>query len=158
MFSYRVDHAHANCVWLFSGPTNTDEDWERYVATFAALDAIAWLAELPACILLVDRENPTPNALWRKRIAEASTSLRSRPLVAFASEALLFRGAITAVNWLRPPPYEFRTMATFDQAVQWIEQRRGVPAKTFFTMLAELREEAAAASAGKRVVAGLGRR
>jgi hypothetical protein len=143
MFSYRFDSAYGNCVWLFSGSTNTDDDYERYVESFVHLDKIATRRELPAGILFVDRESPMPNARWRKRMAEASASLRSRPLIAFASESPLVRGVVTAINWLRPPPFEFSVTSSFDDAVTWIEGKRGVGAKLFFHMMAELRAEQA---------------
>jgi hypothetical protein len=147
MFSFAVDRAHGNCIWLFSGESNSDDDFARYVATFTLVDAVALQHELPAGILVVDRGNPMPNAVWRKRMAEASSSLKSRPLVAFASESPLVRGVVTAINWLRPAPFEFTVTSTFDDAVRWIEQKRQFPCKVFFPMMAELRAEADAASA-----------
>lgn len=145
MFSYRFDSAHGNCVWLLSGMTNTDDDFARYVDSFAKLDKAALQRKNAAGVLVVDRDNPMPNARWRKRIAEASASLQSRPLVAFASESPLVRGMVTAINWLRPPPFEFMITSTFDDAVRWFEAKREVPCKLFFPMLAELRAEADAA-------------
>jgi hypothetical protein len=147
MFSFAVDRAHGNCIWLFSGETNSDDDFARYIETFALVDSVALQHELPAGILVVDRENPMPNALWRKRIAEASGSLKSRPLLAFASESPLVRGVLTAINWLRPPPFEFAVTSTFDDAVHWVEQKRQFPCKVFFPMMAEVRAMADAASA-----------
>lgn len=96
-------------------------------------------------IHFVDRENPMPNAKWRERMAQASSSLRSRPLIAFASESPIVRGVVTAVNWLRPPAYDFTVTGTFDDAVRWVEAKRDVPCKLFFSMMAELRSEANAA-------------
>lgn len=137
MFTYRFDPAYAVMVWLFAGETNSDEDYQRYVDTFARADALAAHHPKPAGILYVERDNPLPDAKWRERFAEASLTLRTRPAIAFASPSPLVRGIVTAVNWLRPPPFEFTTTDTFDEAVRWLEHKRGVPMKIFFDLFAE---------------------
>ena len=144
MFSYRFDRPNAAVVWLFSGPSNADDDFARYVESFVMLDGEAFaFGPAPAGILCVDRENPMPNATWRREIARASRTLRTRPIIAFASESPLVRGIVTAVNWIRPPPYEFSVVGTFDEAVSWVEQNRGAPCPVFSMLMTELRAKGA---------------
>jgi len=35
------------------------------------------------------------------------------------------RGIVTAVNWLRPPPYEFTTVGSFEDGTSWLQKKRG---------------------------------
>jgi hypothetical protein len=142
---YRIDRYFGICVWLFTGPTNTDDDFERYCGSFALADeAAAVLPMRPVALLWVDRDNPLPNAKWRRRIAEASTTLRSRPAIAFASPSPLIRGIVTAVEWLRPAPYDFVVASTFEEALRYLEERRGAALLRVAELLAECRQEAEA--------------
>src|SRR5258708_38160222 len=79
----------------------------------------------PAAILMADPDNPLPNAGWRRKIAEASTTLKSRPVFVMVSTSLVARGVVTAINWLRPPPYEHAVYRAFDEAGEWVARPRG---------------------------------
>jgi len=122
----------AKCSSCHSGatPARTQElgrGFQRYVDSFTKVVVDDMLR--PAALVYVERNNPMPNAHWRKQIAEASSELafRARPRVAFAGPSPLVRGIITAINWLRPPPYDFEVFSTFDAGVSWLdEQRRGI--------------------------------
>jgi hypothetical protein len=114
-------------VWFFHGPKNSDEDYQQYVDSFTKVVVDETLR--PAALLYVERNNPMPNAHWRKKIAEASSDLafRARPRVAFSGPSPLVRGIITAINWLRPPGYDFEVFPTFDAGATWLDQhRRGI--------------------------------
>lgn len=139
MFSSAFDAVSGNALWLFSGSTNTDADYQAYVDSIhQTLQACGPRQDLPAAILLVDAGNPVPNAAWRKRIADASAAVPCPMLFAVVSDSILVRGAITAVNWIRPPPYEIAVHEKLDGAVRWIEEKRGK--KT--TMFQRLHDEA----------------
>jgi hypothetical protein len=146
MFILRIDRTFGVCVWYFGGKTNTDDDFERYVASFPLADAIAAAVPFrPVGMVFVETHSPMPNAKWRKRMAEASTTLKSKPCIAFASSSPFFRGVVTAVNWFRPPPYEFTVTSTFEDGAKWLEEKRGVRLPRLFEMFEECRTELHAA-------------
>jgi hypothetical protein len=142
MLTYRIDPAYACAVWLFSGSSNTDDDFQRYVDSIPRAIELAQHHERAAGIVYVERDNPMPDAKWRTRIADASTTFPIRPCIAFASPSTLIRGIVMAVNWIRPPPYDFTVEHSFDDAVAWIEEQRGAPMKILFSMMAECQAEA----------------
>jgi hypothetical protein len=143
MFTSTFDLTHGAAVWLFSGSHNTDEDFERYVATVRSLAERLDGRTAPAAIQVVDPDNPPPNAKWRKRIAEETADLGDGALFALVSPSPMVRGVVTAVNWFRAPPYEVRTFSTFEEAVAWIEERLGRRIPAFPQLLAEARVAAA---------------
>lgn len=140
VFSEAADVRLGLAVWVFSGPTNTDADFEAYLASIARLDLAMLGAGVkhPAVIQVVDEGNQIPNSHWRRRIAEATRVLHCRPLFALVTTSTLVRGVATAINWIRPPRYEVVAWATFDQAVSWVERRRGHSAR-LHALLAEAR-------------------
>lgn len=146
MFVYRLDRRRGIVVWLFTGKINSDDDYARYVASFAIADEACIAGPQPGIgILVVDDDSPVPNAAWRKRMAEASASLKSKPIVLLASSSSVIRGVATAINWIRPPPYDFVTASTFEEAVAAAQKRRGEPLTGLHVLLDEARAEAAKA-------------
>jgi hypothetical protein len=134
-------------VFLFTGETAKDEDFEAYCAGIDFLKAWhgTWtLAETtaPCAILVVDPGSPSPNAHWRKRIADASKDVKPPAYFALVSTSAIVRGVVTAINWIRPPPYEFNVVTTFAAAVHWMEGKRGVKLPAFRELLQEARERA----------------
>jgi hypothetical protein len=83
--------------------------------------------------------NPPPNAAQRRRIAEETKRFHTRPLFALVSTSMLMRGVVTAINWIRPPAYEFATFDSFNAAVAWVESHRGRKVATATKLLAEAR-------------------
>lgn len=126
MFCLAFDQTTMVALGIFTGRENTDADFSTYVDSFQKLDAIASRSGgLRACyVLIVDPGNPPPDALWRKRIADASANIRSDPLVSIVTSSALIRGVATAINWLRPPPFEIRSHETVAIAAAWIDARR----------------------------------
>ena len=144
MFVYSIDPRRGLIVWLFAGKTNSDDDYGRYIASFAIADDASRLGPQPGVgIIVVDADSPVPNAAWRRRIAESSMSLKSSPLVVLASASALVRGVATAINWIRPPPYEFFATSTFEAAVAIAQKRRGEPLTGLHVLLDEARAEVA---------------
>jgi len=138
------DAAYGLVVFLFSGPENTDDDFRAYVDAIAMLKAKVEIwqagpARLPAAMLVLDPGTPLPNARWRKEIAEVSADLRPPMLLAIVNDSSLVRGTVTAMNWLRPPPFETGIFATFADAVGWIEAERGVKLPLLESLLVEAR-------------------
>lgn len=142
MLTFAISAERGAIVWYFSGKENSDDDYARYVASFAEADALGAKHAKPVGLLYVEANNPLPNAAWRKRMAEASTSLRSKPVLAFCSQSPLVRGIVTAVNWLRPPPYEFTTVSSFEEGQAWLESRRGESLPILGALFDECRRKA----------------
>lgn len=143
-FSY--DAAFQLAVFVFSGTTNDDDDFQAYCDAIRSLAVklavfAAGSTALPCAVLVVDPGNPIPDARWRKEIAEASGTLRPPMLLAVVSEASLVRGAITAINWLRPPPFEIATHSSFMRALAWLEGRRGTKLPQLTALLEEARRQ-----------------
>ena len=146
MLTYRISEQRGAIVWYFSGRENSDGDSARYVSSFAEADALGEKHPKPVGLLYVELHNPLPNAAWRKRMAEASAHLRSRPTLAFCSPSPLVRGIVTAVNWLRPPPYEFTTVGSFEDGTAWLQKKRGEILPILGVLFRECQREAEAAA------------
>lgn len=141
MLMHATDVVRGAVVWLFTGPTNTDDDFERYVATLGKLAKLAEGRLAPAGIQIVDPGNPPPNAHWRKRIAEASFEFNPAAMFALVSPSPMVRGVVTAINWVRRPSFRTATFSHFDDATGWIGDLEGPPAHVFEALLAEVRAE-----------------
>lgn len=142
MFTSAYDLAHGAAVWLLSGDHNTDEDYESYLRSVHRLLDKVQGRDKPAAILVVDAGNPPPSATWRKRIAEETEGIGEGALYAIVSPSRVVRSTVTAINWFRPAPYEVKTFAHFEDAVAWIEERRGQRVPAFRQLLAEARDKA----------------
>jgi hypothetical protein len=127
MFRLAFDRPSLIVVGVFSGLENTDADFQAYIDSFDRLDPIAFVErhERAAYALIVDPENPRPNAFWRKRIADASAHLRSNPLVSLISKSATIRSVVTAINWFRPPPYSIKCHESLEASAAWIQAQRG---------------------------------
>lgn len=127
MLTLATDEASSVAVWLFTGPHNSDEDYDRYVASLVDLRRVAAARGGGVGLLFVERANPVPNARWRRRIAEASESYPPNCLFAVVAESVVVRGTVTAINWLRPPTYDLTVVGTIPEALAWVGARREAP-------------------------------
>ncbi len=84
-----------------------------------------------AFVAVHDREKPfvhMSKAGMRKKAADFMVTERARSArlcrgsVQVASSTLL-RGAITAIQWITPPPYPHAVVGTWDEAVAWVMER-----------------------------------
>ena len=122
MIALRANHPLQAVFWYFYGKTNSDDDFQQYIDSFAMIREKTPVR--PCGLLYVEPDNPMPNAAWRKKMADASTSFAVRPLAVFASPALIVRTIVTGVNWLRPPPYDFHVCGTIEEGLTWLEEHR----------------------------------
>jgi len=143
VFTYAYDVQGMACVWLMSGTSNTDDDFARYIATIQRFDTMAAGWSSAVAVMVVDKDNPRPDAVWRKRMADASTHIRSKPVFALVSQSPIIRGVLTAINWLRPPPFETAAFASFEEATQWAQQRTGRSLPILAQLLDRARQDAA---------------
>lgn len=143
MFVERADIDAGECVWLFAGSSNSDADFQAYLDSIDHLLGIAPAGIRPAGIQVIDRGNPIPGPAWRRRIADATSSLpRNDALYCMVTDSAVTRGALTAINWLRRPPYDFAVRSSFPEAVVWVDELRGFPSRSFARLLEEARAEA----------------
>lgn len=126
-------------VCWFHGPSNTDDDMQRYIDDLLRADR-AFEGREPAILMMyVERENPPPNAAWRAKIAHATATPRTKPLFVLAAESALIRGVVTAINWIRKPVYPVAVVATADEAYARCEAHLPGSAARARTLLEELR-------------------
>ena len=147
MFAMAYDTAFGLAVFLFTPDNSTDADFEGYVAGIELVKnwhrASTSGVNAACAILVVEPGSVIPNAHWRKRIAEVSKDVKPPAFFAVVSTSAIVRGTVTAINWLRPPPYEVAIVATFTAAVEWVEGKRGVKLALLHDLLKEARERAA---------------
>lgn len=127
MLRLSIDEDAAVAVWVFSGTSNTNEDYERYVHSLIDLRERARRLGGGTGLLVSERGNPPPDATWRRRMAEASADYPPNCLYAMVSESVVVRGVVTAINWIRPPTYQFTAVATVPEAMAWLAARREPP-------------------------------
>jgi hypothetical protein len=143
MFTYAYDEASGSALFLFSGPSNDDDDFVRYLVALDALDTRASGRTDAAIITFVESGNPPPSAKWRKKIGERSATLKTRPVAALVSSSPLIRGVVTMLDWFAPRRFEAQiALARYDDAVTWIESKRGPRRAAFDALLRESQAEA----------------
>ena len=62
MLLHRLDARAGLALWYFFGAENSDADFERYVASIEELERELGPTRRGTGLMLVDRENPAPNA------------------------------------------------------------------------------------------------
>jgi hypothetical protein len=139
MYQYRIDVEHGLLVGLFSGATNSEDDYQRYVDSILEASEKKLTVSGGIAMLVVERGNPIPNAAWRKRIADASGDLGTKDvLFILCSGDPLMRGVATAINWIRPPKYELKVVASLPDLVEVVRQRRPSAAPRVDEIIREL--------------------
>lgn len=152
MFTYAFDPPSGSVVCLFSGETNDDADFVRYLAAIDFLDETAAGRDDCVVITLVEAGNPPPNAKWRQKIGERSKTLRTKAIATLVSSSPVIRGVMTVLNWLAPDRFrEQGVVSTFDEALAWIEERRPGRKALLRSLLADARTEATRRERGEIV-------
>lgn len=142
MFTFAIDALYEAGVGVFSGATNDDADYERYVRALEDFSERWRDRPQPVFIQVVDRDNPPPNAAWRRRIAEASENAPPQTLYCFVSESALARGVLTAISWLAPRRFETHVCRDFDEAKAIVQERLGGSVAFLDALLEKARAEA----------------
>lgn len=149
MFTYAYDERACAAVFFFTGQTNDDADFTRYLEAVDELDRLANGRPEAAVVTVVERGNPPPNAKWRQKIGERSNALKTRAVAVLVSESPVIRGVMTVLNWLAPKRFEASTtVSTWEEAITWIEARRGARREVLERLLGEAKHEAARRLAG----------
>ncbi len=129
MYIREYDREQSLLFGLWTGPSNTDEDYDRAASDVLLLDregegrpdGVVHIAE-------ADPENPVPTPAQRKRLTSAAEAANRAKVYYFCmvTRSALVRGVITAIGWFAPPRGTHRNgcRATFDEAVAWVEKYR----------------------------------
>lgn len=129
MYAYAYDRTSGTMVGMLARPFNEDSDNHQLLESIMLQQAgVTNPAVGGVFILMVDPQNPHPNASWRRRFAETRDRVRfARYSFAVVTPSQPLRGVLTAVNWIRPlsSRFEAEAFSTFDDAVRWIEEKRG---------------------------------
>jgi hypothetical protein len=140
MYASALDPACALLVGRFFGPSNTDDDFARYIKSILDADTIGLTRPGGVAVLLVERGNPMPNAYWRRRIADETAHIQSKDaLFVLCTADPLIRGVLTAINWIRPPRYEVKITASVEDTAALLRVRRPDAADRAVEMIAALR-------------------
>ncbi len=124
MIRYRYDPLHAFAVMVLTPPQEAT-DIDEYVTCVKTLDAFAANREGSALVMVLEEGYPLPNAEARKRGVDARKDMKSKPVVAVVTTNPLLRAAIAAARWISPPPFEQAVVTSFDDAVAFIDAKRG---------------------------------
>jgi hypothetical protein len=139
-------NAHVMLASMAGGQTTAEH--ERVYAAIAELDRSGQGSNAPiGFVYLVARDNPAPDAYWRRRFAEQRKTFASpRVYLSIVTQSALMRGVLTAMNWIVPQPRHMtsETHSTFEECATWLERVQG----TSPAVLRRLRE-AALPSAGE---------
>jgi hypothetical protein len=147
MYVRAYDREQSLLFGLWTGPSNTDEDYDRAAEDVLLLDregegrpdGVVHIAE-------ADPENPIPTAAQRKQLTSAAEAATRAKLYYFCmvTRSALVRGVITAISWFAPRrgTHHNGCRASFDEAVAWADMYRpGVADR-----LRELRRQARTAA------------
>ena len=91
-----------------------------------------------ALVFVVARDNPAPDAYWRRRFAEQRKTFGSpRVCRSIVTQSAVMRGVLTAMRWIAPEPANMTcvTHATFEECALWVEQNQGTSRKALRTLL-----------------------
>ncbi|MFI5299561.1 MAG: hypothetical protein ACHREM_15840 [Polyangiales bacterium] len=136
--AFELDAGCAVLLHVVGG--DVDADFEAMLAAIAHMDEALCGHRCPIAMQIVDDDVPVPDARWRRRLADATATLHSaHGAYLLVTPSTAVRGAVTAINWLRPPPCEFAMHTTVAQAVAWAEERRGEPIPALFNLEARVR-------------------
>ncbi|HEY4015768.1 MAG TPA: hypothetical protein VGM06_20650 [Polyangiaceae bacterium] len=126
MYTFAYDPWTSTLVGLKSGGTCTDGDYQRLLDSTNELWAQALAVSVATFVLVIDRDQPPPGPRWRQRLAAARPP--SKPFRSvIVTSSIVERGVITAIHWLRPPApgQEIVSLATFEEAITWLEAKGG---------------------------------
>ncbi len=149
MYTRAYDKEQHLLVTLFSGRSNSVDDFERAARDVIAADADA--AGAPAGVVHVaevESGNPVPDAAKRKVLQDAVIQSTRAPkyVVCLVTASTLQRAVLAALRWFTPVDvtHPSRGFARFEDAVAWAETHRPGIAARVLELRRAAREEAQA--------------
>jgi hypothetical protein len=126
MYSGAMDTLTGFTVSMLSPtpPLNEDADLTRLLEDINKQQLKSPPPEGFIHILISAANYPQPNAVWRKRFAEAREKQAHPVHFAFISPSPILRAVVTAVSWIAPPQKgSSSAYASFAEAVVAMEER-----------------------------------
>jgi hypothetical protein len=103
-----------------------------------------------ALVLVLESGYPLPDAAARKRGVDARKDMKAHPVVSVVTTNPLLRAGLVAARWLSPPPFEQHVAATFEDAVRFIEAKRGPTLRLLDRLYEETAARLALQASGRR--------
>lgn len=127
-YQARHDDVECTALWDLRGSAMSDREWTRH---FADMSEIAtWSAKRslrPAVILFISDRWASPDAEQRAKLAQASGAPTYDPYLAIVTRNVVARGVLRVLNWLTErPSYEAQVFADEQEALAWLEAKRGL--------------------------------
>lgn len=129
MYSYAFEKGTSLMVGILSTKPywSEDEDYAILLDSIARNQNSGRPGDPFKFVLVVDENLPMPNAMWRRQFAKSRSKSFFPFLFVTVTPSPLLRGVMTMINWVSPPPGGSATnsVATFDEAVAWLEEKTG---------------------------------
>jgi hypothetical protein len=123
MWTEVFDDDVAAVVWLFSGTTNVDADFDGWLSSMARLDR-ATAGRAAVGLLLIDDGNPPPGPAHREQLTATARAIRGDAPLAVVTSSSIARGVIAALNLAGVVGFALKGFASADDAIAWLVQRR----------------------------------
>ena len=125
MVTINYDEAdHALFVCLSPGGEMQEDFDEAIVRIRAALTDPAARGRPLALLIVLEPGHALPDASRRAAAAKLMGGVGDNLLLAIVTQNPLFRGVLTALDWLRQKRYEDHVVSEPAAAVAWLEERR----------------------------------
>jgi hypothetical protein len=132
MFTYAMDDSRGLAVCLFSGSVGDEDRW-ACARAFAEFRVRFAATDHPALILVNDSREKAPAGQPSADQPDPLHDAEGTPLLAVVLPPVL--GILNAVPWTFHARYMLRCVGTFQEAMDWIEERRGAALFPFFELL-----------------------
>jgi hypothetical protein len=105
-------------LWL----PHADEHWAEYVELVRRMGSVPHKeGERVTIVCAPDADYPTPDARWRRAIADVSAVVRPEHRFILVAPNTIVQGILTAVNWIRPIPCEYFAVSSLEQAADRLD-------------------------------------
>lgn len=140
MYIHVYDAEHAILLALFPAGRITPDDWDRLLAAIHKLADDVARHGRPAISFQIVESNDRPDAVIRKRIAEADARIPNQTFC-FVTQSRIARAMMTAIHWLSPaqPGITRGFHPTYEAGRDWVVATTGIPAARMDALYAKLR-------------------
>lgn len=124
MYLHRHDDEGRLAIWLFD--KSTSEEWDAHFEHLKQLAAWPPSNGKRAAAMLIARTFDRPNAERRVELARLTEAAGYDPYVAFVTANLAARSVLTMMGWVQKAPrYEMSFFPGTNEALTWLETKRG---------------------------------
>jgi hypothetical protein len=124
MYLHRHDESGRLAVWLFD--KSSSKEWDEHFEHLKALAGWSAKGGPRAVAVLIAGAFARPDAHHRVELARLTEAPGYDPYVAFVMPNLAVRSVLTMMGWVqRAPRYEMSFVASTDEALTWLDARRG---------------------------------